>query len=53
MANSPTSDGRYMSLKLDHIADEDFCYLTTTGRVSGQPRTIKIWFLATMLLRVD
>jgi deazaflavin-dependent oxidoreductase (nitroreductase family) len=23
---------------------EQFCYLTTTGRVSGQPREIEIWF---------
>src|SRR5262245_18609786 len=29
---------------LDHVADEDFCYLTTTGRVTGQSRTIEIWF---------
>ena len=33
-----------MSLNLNHVADEDFCYLTTTGRVTGQPRTIEIWF---------
>jgi deazaflavin-dependent oxidoreductase (nitroreductase family) len=26
------------------IGDEDYCYLTTTGRVSGQPREIEIWF---------
>jgi deazaflavin-dependent oxidoreductase (nitroreductase family) len=26
------------------IADEDYCYLTTTGRVSGEPREIEIWF---------
>jgi deazaflavin-dependent oxidoreductase (nitroreductase family) len=25
-------------------ADTDFCYLTTTGRVSGRPHTIEIWF---------
>jgi deazaflavin-dependent oxidoreductase (nitroreductase family) len=25
-------------------ADEDFCYLTTTGRVSGKPHEIEIWF---------
>ena len=24
--------------------DEDFCYLTTTGRVTGKPHTIEIWF---------
>jgi deazaflavin-dependent oxidoreductase (nitroreductase family) len=26
------------------FADEDFCYLTTTGRVSGREHTIEIWF---------
>jgi deazaflavin-dependent oxidoreductase (nitroreductase family) len=26
------------------VADLDFCYLTTTGRRSGLPRTIEIWF---------
>lgn len=26
------------------MADEDYCYLTTTGRVSGRPHTIEIWF---------
>jgi deazaflavin-dependent oxidoreductase (nitroreductase family) len=25
-------------------AAEPYCYLTTTGRVSGQPREIEIWF---------
>ena len=25
-------------------AAEDYCYLTTTGRVSGEPREIEIWF---------
>src|SRR5688500_20379739 len=25
-------------------ADEDYCDLTTTGRVSGEPREIEIWF---------
>lgn len=25
-------------------ADDDFCYLTTTGRVTGRPHTIEIWF---------
>jgi deazaflavin-dependent oxidoreductase (nitroreductase family) len=33
-----------MPFDLRSLADEDFCYLTTTGRVSGQPRTIEIWF---------
>ena len=26
------------------LASEDYCYLTTTGRVSGEPREIEIWF---------
>jgi deazaflavin-dependent oxidoreductase (nitroreductase family) len=26
------------------FADDDFCYLTTRGRVSGGPHTIEIWF---------
>jgi len=33
-----------MLLDLHPLADEDFCYLTTIGRVTGQPRTIEIWF---------
>ena len=26
------------------LSDESYCYLTTTGRVSGEPREIEIWF---------
>jgi deazaflavin-dependent oxidoreductase (nitroreductase family) len=26
------------------LAAEQYCYLTTTGRVSGEPREIEIWF---------
>lgn len=26
------------------FVDVDFCYLTSTGRVSGRPHTIEIWF---------
>jgi len=26
------------------LADEDYCYLTTTGRVTGRPHTVEIWF---------
>jgi deazaflavin-dependent oxidoreductase (nitroreductase family) len=26
------------------LTDESFCYLTTTGRRSGKPHTIEIWF---------
>ena len=27
-------------------AEDDFCYLTTTGRVTGEPHEIEIWFVA-------
>ena len=30
--------------RLAEVTDADFCYLTTTGRVSGRPHTIEIWF---------
>jgi deazaflavin-dependent oxidoreductase (nitroreductase family) len=33
-----------MTSDLLQLADEDFCYLTTTGRRSGRPHTIEIWF---------
>jgi deazaflavin-dependent oxidoreductase (nitroreductase family) len=33
-----------VSADLATLAEEDYCYLTTTGRVSGQPREIEIWF---------
>jgi deazaflavin-dependent oxidoreductase (nitroreductase family) len=29
---------------LERHADEDYCYLTTTGRRTGAPHTIEIWF---------
>ena len=32
------------NVDLDQFKDEDFCYLTTTGRVSGSPHTLEIWF---------
>ena len=33
-----------MMVDLRTLADEDFCYLTTTGRVTGAPHEIEIWF---------
>ncbi len=33
-----------MTADLTQFADADFCYLTTTGRVSGKAHTIEIWF---------
>ena len=29
---------------LERLAGEEYCYLTTTGRVSGRPHEIEIWF---------
>lgn len=29
---------------LTQFKEEDYCYLTTTGRVSGKPHEIEIWF---------
>jgi len=29
---------------LSSLADEDYCYLTTKGRVTGNPHEIEIWF---------
>jgi deazaflavin-dependent oxidoreductase (nitroreductase family) len=31
-------------LDLRALTGENFCYLTTTGRVSGEPHEIEIWF---------
>jgi deazaflavin-dependent oxidoreductase (nitroreductase family) len=31
---------------LKSLASEQYCYLTTTGRVSGKPHTVEIWFAA-------
>jgi deazaflavin-dependent oxidoreductase (nitroreductase family) len=30
--------------RLEDVESEAFCYLTTTGRRSGRPHTIEIWF---------
>jgi deazaflavin-dependent oxidoreductase (nitroreductase family) len=42
--SSGTMEGPAVPIDLSAFADTDFCYLTTTGRVTGQPRTIEIWF---------
>lgn len=33
-----------MAISLSELAREEYCYLTTTGRVSGRPHEIEIWF---------
>ncbi len=30
--------------ELKDVVREEYCYLTTTGRVSGRPHEIEIWF---------
>jgi deazaflavin-dependent oxidoreductase (nitroreductase family) len=33
-----------MNVDFRALAEENFCYLTTTGRVTGRPHEIEIWF---------
>jgi deazaflavin-dependent oxidoreductase (nitroreductase family) len=33
-----------MTKQLSVLKQEDYCYLTTTGRVTGNPHEIEIWF---------
>ncbi len=33
-----------MPADLTPFADDDYCYLTTAGRMTGRPHTIEIWF---------
>jgi deazaflavin-dependent oxidoreductase (nitroreductase family) len=33
-----------MTVDLAALNAEDFCYLTTTGRVTGRTHTVEIWF---------
>ena len=35
-----------MAISLSQLANEDYCYLTTIGRVTGKPHEIEIWFAA-------
>jgi deazaflavin-dependent oxidoreductase (nitroreductase family) len=38
---SQPEDGKAL---LARLADEEYCYLITTGRTSGRPHEIEIWF---------
>ena len=40
---SPSEPPRFEPLPTE-IDDDDFCHLTTQGRVSGHPHEIEIWF---------
>ena len=37
-------DSRDLEGLLPQLGTEEYCYLTTTGRVSGRPHEIEIWF---------
>jgi len=39
--NDPSGEG---NAALSLLAKEEYCYLTTTGRVTGKPHKIEIWF---------
>ena len=40
----PAKKGEVMTFNLQDFAGEDYCYLTTTGRITGRPHTVEIWF---------
>ena len=45
MKNQPGGDtAGELAKRLANLRDEEFCYLTTTGRVTGKPHEIEIWF---------
>lgn len=41
-----TRDEETLDQRLKALAGEQFCYLTTTGRISRRPHEIEIWFVA-------
>ena len=44
VAGGARGGGLVASTGLAALADESFCYLTTTGRRTGRPHEIEIWF---------
>ncbi len=45
MSASQEIDAAYEAARgMAAVAKEDFCYLTTAGRVTGRPHEIEIWF---------
>ena len=40
----PADSSKDGSELLARLAGEEYCYVTTTGRVSGRPHEIEIWF---------
>jgi len=44
MKDKPAKEKDNIATLLSTVKDQDYCYLTTTGRVSGHPHEIEIWF---------
>src|SRR6266508_6392364 len=44
MNNQSSKNTQTVADLLANLAKEDYCYLTTTGRVTGKPHEIEIWF---------
>ena len=44
MNNQSSKNTQTVSDLLGNLAKEDYCYLTTTGRLTGNPHEIDIWF---------
>jgi deazaflavin-dependent oxidoreductase (nitroreductase family) len=40
----PPHNAHFVAESWARFADEQYCYLTTTGRVTGRPHCIEIWF---------
>ena len=45
MSEPSTENKHDIADLLARLANEDFCYLTTIGRVTGKPHQIEIWFV--------
>jgi deazaflavin-dependent oxidoreductase (nitroreductase family) len=46
MNEASTENKQGIADLLARLANEDYCYLTTRGRVTGKPHEIEIWFVA-------
>jgi len=44
MKDKPAREKDNIVTLLSTVKDQDYCYLTTTGRVSGHSHEIEIWF---------
>jgi deazaflavin-dependent oxidoreductase (nitroreductase family) len=44
MNDQPGDSPQGTEALLSRLTKEDYCYLTTTGRVTGHPHEIEIWF---------